>query len=79
MKFIVYEKSRINNALDVGVLGIFSSWAQAKSAIMLKRIRLSSMFGVNEDSVYNNEILKPFYFHGKKGEKVSWWIDKQLD
>lgn len=77
MKFIVCEKSTINNSLNVGVLGIFTSWSKATSAIKDKRIQMSEMFGVDEDSVYNTESLKQFYFKGANGVRVSWWIVKQ--
>ena len=77
MKFIVCEKSTINNSLNVGVLGIFTSWSKATSAINDKRNQMSEMFGVDEDSVYNTESLKPFYFKGANGVRVSWWIVKQ--
>lgn len=77
MKFIVHEKSTINNSLNVGVLGIFNSWSKATSAIEDKRIQMSELFGVDEDSVYNTESLKPFYFKGANGMMASWWIDKQ--
>ena len=79
MKFIVHEKSRINNVLDVSVLGTFNSVTQAFDTIRAKRNQMSEMFGVDKDSVYNNESLKPFHFMGENGEKVSWWIDKQQD
>lgn len=77
MKFIVHEKSTINDSLNVGVLGIFSSLPKATSAINDKRNQMSEMFGVDEDSVYNTESLKPFYFKGANGVRVSWWIVKQ--
>lgn len=77
MKFIVHEKSTINNSLNVGVLGIFTSLSKATSAINDKRIQMSEMFGVDEDSVYNTESLKPFYFKDTNGVKASWRIDKQ--
>lgn len=76
-KFIVHEKTRINNTLDVSILGSFESLTQAFNAIRTKRNQMSEMFGVDKDSVYNNDSLKPFHFMGEKGEKASWWIDKQ--
>ena len=77
MKFVVFERITVKNDSHVNVLGTFSTWEQAKAVVDDKWNSMSEMYGVNEDSVYNSESLKPFYFKGENGEHGSWWIEKQ--
>ena len=78
MKFVVYERSYINRIQDVGVLGIFTSWDQACSAIKLKRLKMIDMFGIAKFFLDHPERARLFSFDGENGEKVSWRIDKRV-